>query len=58
MKNLLYSAILLTLTLTVDARTGINGDSVSVTIANNHTSATFTSGKAFDILSMKSADGN
>ncbi|MDE5595307.1 MAG: hypothetical protein K2I89_07025, partial [Muribaculaceae bacterium] len=57
MKRLIYSAILLTLTVTVDARTGVSGDAASVTIANDHISARFDADKAFDILSLKSADG-
>ncbi|MDE5555422.1 MAG: hypothetical protein K2J10_09605, partial [Muribaculaceae bacterium] len=57
MKKLIYSAILLTLTATVDARTSVSGDATSVTLANDHLSAKFATGKAFDILSLKSPDG-
>lgn len=57
MKKLIYSAILLTLTATVDARTSVSGDAASVTLANDHVSAKFATGKTFDILSLKSHDG-
>ncbi len=57
MKHLIYSAILLTLTATAEARTGVSGDAASVTLANDHVSATFAADKAFDILSLKTSDG-
>ena len=57
MRKLTYSAILLTIALTVDARTGVSGDAASVTLSNDHVSARFDAGKTFDILSLKSADG-
>ena len=57
MKRLIYSAILLTFTAAVDARTSVNGDAASVTLENDHLSAKFATGKSFDILSLKSPDG-
>lgn len=58
MRKLIYSAIFLTLTATVDARTSVSGDAASVTMTNDKVSAKFATGKTFDILSLKSADGH
>ena len=57
MKKLIYTAILLTFTATVDARTSVSGDAASVTLSNDHISARFAADKTFDILSLKAADG-
>lgn len=59
MKKTAYKALALILfaATTADARTGVSGDAASVTIGNDHLSATFSNGKAFDILSLKDAAG-
>lgn len=58
MKRLIYSAILVSITATAFARTGVSSDAESVTISNDSVSATFATGKAFDILSLKDAKGH
>lgn len=42
---------------TAVAKTAVSGDSVSITIANDHISANFATVKAFDILSLQTPDG-
>lgn len=43
--------------VTAQAKTLVSGDSASVTLANEYVSAKFDNSKAFDILSLKNADG-
>lgn len=55
--NILIAALIPVMT-GVRAQTDVKSDSTTVTLGNKHINATFSTGKAFDILSLKDSEGH